>query len=147
MLRIKFSKSQVKFEHPAAGMDHCSDCEYFKSPNSCRIVEGVIQPGDWCKKFKEKKMAEHGKKKHAGHGYHRTEIEHHADGSHTVHHHPHPDHAHEMPVKSYAVADHDGLMDGMMDHTSAPNPGEAEANAGPAAGAAMPGGTPAPAGT
>jgi hypothetical protein len=76
-------------------------------------------------------MAEHAKKKpHAGHGYTHTHIEHHADNSHTVHH-VHEDGPHR-DVKG-AVADHDGLMDHMMDHTSAPNPGEAEANAGPAA--------------
>jgi len=70
------------------------------------------------------------KKKHAGHGYTHTHVEHHADGSHTVHH-VHEDGTHK-DVKS-GVADHDGLMDHMMDHTSMPNPGEAEAQAGPAA--------------
>lgn len=84
-------------------------------------------------------MAEHTKKKHAGHGYTHTHIEHHADNSHTVHH-VHQDGPHK-DVKS-AVADHDGLMDHMMDHTSMPNPGEAEAQAGPAAPVAA--ATPAP---
>ena len=72
-------------------------------------------------------MAEN-KKKHAGHGYHKTEIVHHADGSHTTTHHVHPDHAHEMKDKSYATADHDGMLDGMMDNTSQENLGEAEAD-------------------
>jgi len=58
------------------------------------------------------------KKKHK---FSHTHIEHHGDGSHTVHHvheeGPHKD------VKA-AVADHDGLMDHMMDHTSEPNDGE-----------------------
>lgn len=70
------------------------------------------------------------KKKHAGHGYHKTEIEHHADGSHTVRHHPHPDHAHEMPTASYAASDLDSLHDGIQDNMGTPNPGEAEADAG-----------------
>jgi hypothetical protein len=65
-------------------------------------------------------------KKH--HPFTHTHIEHHEDGSHTVHH-VHKDGAHK-DVKS-AVADHDGLMDHMMDHTSAPNPGEADAEAAP----------------
>jgi hypothetical protein len=81
-------------------------------------------------------MAESKKKKHAGHGFTHTHVEHHADGSHTVHH-VHEDGPHK-DVKG-AVGDHDGLMDHMMDHTSAPNPGEAEANAGPAAPTAAPG--------
>jgi hypothetical protein len=72
-------------------------------------------------------------KKH--HGFTHTHIEHHDDNSHTVHHvhkdGPHKDH------KS-AVPSHDHLMDNMMDHTSAPNPGEevaAAVGAPPAAGA------------
>ena len=81
------------------------------------------------------------KKKHAGHGFTHTHIEHHADGSHTVHH-IHEDGAHK-DVKG-AVADHDAMMDHMMEHTSQPNPGEAQANAGPADGPPAPG-PPAPA--
>lgn len=79
-------------------------------------------------------------KKH--HKFTHTHIEHHDDGSHTVHH-VHQDGPHK-DVKG-AVADHDSLMDHMMDHTSAPNPGEAEANAGPspAASAAAPMAAPA----
>ena len=80
------------------------------------------------------------KKKHAGHGYTATHIEHHADGSHTVHH-VHEDGPHK-DVRS-AVADHDGLMDHIMDHTSQPNPGEAEAQAGPVPAAAPAGPVPA----
>lgn len=84
-------------------------------------------------------MTETKKKKHAGHGYTHTHVEHHADGSHTVHH-VHEDGPHK-DVKG-AVADHDALMDHMMAHTSMPNPGEAEAQAGPAAPPAP--GAPAP---
>lgn len=55
------------------------------------------------------------------HKFTHTHIEHHADGSHTVHHvheeGPHKD------VKG-AVADHDGMIDHLMDHTSEPNDGE-----------------------
>lgn len=58
-------------------------------------------------------------KKH--HKYTHSTVEHHDDGSHTVTHH-HEDGTH----KKYAAADHDSMMDGMMDHTSAPNPGESE---------------------
>jgi len=65
------------------------------------------------------------------HKYSHTTITHHSDGSHTVKHHHEDGKSH----KEYATADHDGMIDGMMDHTSAPNPGEAEAQAGPAPGA------------
>jgi hypothetical protein len=72
-------------------------------------------------------------KKH--HKFTHTHIEHHNDGSHTVHH-VHQDGPHK-DVKG-AAADHDGMMDHVMDNTSAPNPGEAVA-AAPAPVAAAPG--------
>ena len=80
------------------------------------------------------------------HKFTHTHIEHHADGSHTVHHvheeGPHKD------VKG-ATPNHDAMMDHIMDHTSGMNPGEAEADKGdhgvPAA-AAGPAGLPMPAG-
>jgi hypothetical protein len=73
-------------------------------------------------------------KKH--HKFTHTHIEHHDDGSHTTTHHHEDGKSH----KKYASADHDSMMDGLMDHTSAPNPGEAEAApaAAPAAGAPPP---------
>ncbi len=69
-------------------------------------------------------------KKH--HKFHTATIHMHKDGSHTTHlqHEDGPEHDIHA-----GHGDHDAMMDHMMDHTSAPNPGEAEANAGPAAGA------------
>lgn len=69
-------------------------------------------------------MSDKKKKKHSGHRFSHTNIEHHDDGSHTIHH-VHKDGPHK-DIKS-AVADHDSLMDHMMEHTSGPNPGEAGA--------------------
>lgn len=46
-----FSKAQVGFEHPAKGPHHCSECKHFRGPNSCEIVSGRIEAGDWCEKF------------------------------------------------------------------------------------------------
>lgn len=82
------------------------------------------------------------------HPFSHTVVEHHKDGSHTVHHiHEKHDHQHSTPVRDGdvkgAAGDHDAMMDHMMDHTSEPNPGEAEANAGPAAPGAVPGAAPA----
>lgn len=74
-------------------------------------------------------------KKH--HKYTHTTIEHHDDGSHTTTHHHEDGKSH----KKYASADHDSMVDGLMDHTSAPNPGEDQDEGGaPLAG----GGTPPP---
>lgn len=67
------------------------------------------------------------------HKYTHTTIHHHDDGSHTVKHHHEDGKSH----KEYGVGNHDAMMDGMMDNTSQPNPGEAAGPAGaaPAAGA------------
>ena len=65
--------------------------------------------------------------KHAHHGYTHTHVTHHSDGSATVHH-VHHEGAHKDV--HHAVADHDSLMDSMMEHTGTPNPGEMQADQG-----------------
>lgn len=67
------------------------------------------------------------KKKHAGHGFTHTHIDHHSDGSATIHHQHEdgPDH----DVK-HAVADLDGIHDSMEDNLGDKNIGEDEANQG-----------------
>lgn len=51
---LLYTKDEVKFEHPAKGMDNCRDCAHFIAKDHlCKIVEGTIQPGDWCDKFKK----------------------------------------------------------------------------------------------
>jgi len=109
----KFTKDEVDFEHPASGMDPCSRCVYFQSASkSCKIVDGLIQPDDWCNKFKVNKMKKH--------GFHSTHIELHDDGSATIHH------KHQDPAKDvkHAAADLDGIHDSLQEHL---NPEEAEA--------------------
>lgn len=80
-------------------------------------------------------------KKH--HKFTHTTVEHHEDGSHTVTHHHKDGGAHDV---KHAVGNHDAMIDSMMDHTSAPNPGEEAAQAGPAAGAPPPAAAPPAAG-
>lgn len=63
------------------------------------------------------------------HPFSHTVTEHHKDGTHTVHHiHEKHNFQHTTPEREGdvkgAAADHDGMMDHMMEHTSAPNPGE-----------------------
>jgi len=67
------------------------------------------------------------KKKHAGHGFHRTSVEHHKDKSHTVHHQHESGAAHDV---KHAVANLDGVHHSMEDNLGQPNPGEMQANAG-----------------
>lgn len=125
---MKLTKIAVKYEHPAQGPHHCSQCVHFQveAPKHCEIVEGIIQPEDWCKKFEEKQMSEH-KKKHAGHGVKSTHITHHHDGSHTMEHHMEDGSSHAA-----GVTDLDGVHDKLEASMGQPNPGEA-APAAPAA--------------
>jgi len=63
------------------------------------------------------------------HDFSHSVVEHHADGSHTIHHiHKKHSHVHDLPVRDGdvrgAAGDHDGMMDHMMDHTSMMNQGE-----------------------
>jgi hypothetical protein len=63
------------------------------------------------------------------HKFSHTVIEHHKDGSHTVHHiHEKHGHNHDVPTRDGdvkgAAGDHDAMLDHIMDHTSAMNPGE-----------------------
>lgn len=59
-----FKKTEVGFEHPAKGPDHCSECVHFekRGPHTCEIVAGKIEGTDWCRKFREKSMAKKSKK-------------------------------------------------------------------------------------
>ena len=125
---LKFSHEEVGYQNPSTHGVDCDECVHFipatvDMPAGCEGVQRPISPEGWCIRFKEISMAE----KHAHHGFTHTHITHHPDGSATVHHVHH-----EGPHKDvhHAVADHDALMDSMMEHTSAPNPGEAEAAAG-----------------
>lgn len=60
------------------------------------------------------------------HPYKHTHITHHDDGSHSIHH----EHEDGKSHRDYARGDHDGMMDGMMEHTSEPDEEEGEAEAG-----------------
>ena len=68
-------------------------------------------------------MAEEEKRLHAGHGFHSTHAEIHADGSVTVHH-VHQDGPEKD--KKYATADLDGVHDGLEDHLRIPEKKEEE---------------------
>lgn len=51
-METKFAKSEVGFEHPAKGPEHCLLCTHYRlAPRGCQIVTGIVLPGDWCKHF------------------------------------------------------------------------------------------------
>lgn len=78
------------------------------------------------------------------HSFSHTVVEHHKDGSHTVHHiHEKHGHQHTTPERDgdvkHGTSSHDEMVDSVMDHTSEPNEGEEQAaQAAPAAGATPP---------
>lgn len=86
---------------------------------------------------KKKSEKKGGKKKGGKHGFHKTEIEHHPDGSHTVRH---LSQAGGDGDTSYAAADLDGVKAGMDEHLGG-GP-EAAEGAEPEAGGAGPSGLP-----
>jgi hypothetical protein len=63
------------------------------------------------------------------HPFSHTVIEHHGDGSHTIHHiHGKHEHVHTVPERDGDVrggaGDHDGMLDHLIDHTGEPAEGE-----------------------
>ena len=136
----KFTHDEVGYEDPSTHPhQECDDCAHFipetpESPAGCEGVQRPIAEKAWCHRFKEKTMKHH--KIKAAH------VKFHKDGSMTSHLEHEDGEKHDIHS---GHANHDAMMDHLMEHTSAPNPGEAEANAGPAPAAApgMPGAAPA----
>jgi len=52
----KFDKSEVGFEHPAKGPNHCGACTHYIGGGYCAIVSGLVLAQDWCKKFSKEPM-------------------------------------------------------------------------------------------
>jgi hypothetical protein len=129
----KFSHAEVNYENVSTHAGDCDDCKHFiaGNPPACEGVKKPISPEGWCIRFDRlvsihpNMPSEAQQMKH--HSFSHTTIEHHKDGSHTIHHHHESDSSKDV---KHAAADHDQMMDSMMDHTSAPNPGEAEADMG-----------------
>ena len=53
---VKKPKSEVQYENPAHGRDHCAGCKYFevRGPQQCLKVQGTIKATAWCKLFEKK---------------------------------------------------------------------------------------------
>ena len=47
----KATKQQANYRDSPHGSQHCSKCRYFISPESCKLVDGAINPNGWCKFF------------------------------------------------------------------------------------------------
>lgn len=50
----KTDKATAKYQdHPNNGQS-CSQCNYFRPPKSCQLVDGDISPSGWCSFFAKK---------------------------------------------------------------------------------------------
>lgn len=44
----KASKAAMKYQDKPEGNKKCSDCLQFVAPDSCKVVEGTINPNGYC---------------------------------------------------------------------------------------------------
>jgi len=50
----KAGKEEMKYQDTPKDGQKCSDCVYFKQPNTCGVVEGTISPNGWCVMYNKK---------------------------------------------------------------------------------------------
>ncbi len=50
----KTQQKSVMYQQTPKDGKQCSGCQHFQAPNSCRIVEGEINPGGYCILFAKK---------------------------------------------------------------------------------------------
>ena len=51
----KMAKKDIQYQDTPKDGQRCDACVYWKAPNACGIVEGVIAPAGWCAAFNPKK--------------------------------------------------------------------------------------------
>jgi hypothetical protein len=49
--REKMSKQQAEYQDSPRDIRMCATCPLFEPPKSCKVVEGDVSPGGWCKAF------------------------------------------------------------------------------------------------
>ncbi len=50
----KIAQAAVGYQDSPQGAEDCGNCLHFVVPASCKIVEGNISPGAWCKVYAKK---------------------------------------------------------------------------------------------
>jgi hypothetical protein len=50
----KMKKDQVQYQESPKGKQACSNCLHFVAPDSCKLVEGKINPKGWCSLYAPK---------------------------------------------------------------------------------------------
>lgn len=51
----KMAKKDIQYQDTPKNGQRCDECVYWKAPNACGIVEGVIAPAGWCAAYNKKK--------------------------------------------------------------------------------------------
>ena len=49
----KITKLEANYVSQSSSRNICKDCDHYRYPNSCEIVEGFISPSGWCKYFSQ----------------------------------------------------------------------------------------------
>ena len=47
----KMTRQQAQYQDTPKGIYSCELCSLFEAPKSCKVVEGEISKGGWCKAF------------------------------------------------------------------------------------------------
>jgi hypothetical protein len=47
----KMTKQQAEYQDAPNGIYSCGLCTLFEKPKSCKVVEGEVSEGGWCKAF------------------------------------------------------------------------------------------------
>jgi len=50
----KMSEASVAYQDSPKGDQRCDGCSLFEAPNSCKIVDGTINPAGWCRFWTKK---------------------------------------------------------------------------------------------
>ena len=50
----KISQAIAMYQDKPHGNDHCGACANFVAPNTCRFVQGAVNPSGWCQLFAPK---------------------------------------------------------------------------------------------
>ncbi len=50
----KVSQGAAQYQSAPKGDQFCGDCAHFIAPTACKLVEGKISPGGWCRLWAKK---------------------------------------------------------------------------------------------
>ncbi len=50
----KVSPGAAQYQATPKGDQFCGDCAHFVRPTACKLVEGTISPGGWCRLWAKK---------------------------------------------------------------------------------------------